>query len=111
MERIRVQIEYGDEDVRRLAEDRDFASRQWERSVIAAYRKKLQILDGAVDMRDLRALRSLALEEIDATGAKDCYSIRLDEGHRLAFEIRRDHSGFVVVVLELVDVSVKGGVR
>ena len=32
-------------------------------------------------------------------------------GHRLAFEIRRDHSGFVVVVLELVDVSVKGGVR
>jgi len=111
MERIRVQIEYGDEDIRRLAEDRDFVSRQWERSVIAAYRKKLQILDGAVDMRDLRALRSLALEEIDATGAKGCYSIRLDERHRLTFEIRRDHSGFVVVVLELVDVSVKGGVR
>ncbi|QHE73618.1 type II toxin-antitoxin system RelE/ParE family toxin [Rhodococcus sp. WAY2] len=106
-----MQIEYGDEDLRRLAEDRDITSLRWERAVIAAYRKKLQIVDGAMDMRDLRAMRSVGLERIDTGSAENCYSIRLNEGYRLAFALRLEDADLVVVVLELVDVSVKGGVR
>ena len=107
-----MQIEFGDEDLRRLAEDRDATSRQWDRGVIAAYRMRLQILDGAVAIRDVQALRSLDVKEIDTGGRTDkCYSVRLNEGHRLKFATRLDGRDIIVVVLELVDLSVKGGVR
>lgn len=107
-----MQIEYGSADMRRLAEDPDATSQQWGSGVIAAYRKKLQILDGAVDMRDLYALRSVDVEEIDAGGrVESCYSIHLCDGYRLTFATRLTDVGPMVDVLELVATAVKGGVR
>jgi proteic killer suppression protein len=97
-----VRIEYGDEDLRRLASDADFKPKRWGRDVIMAYRKKIQILGAARDERDLRALRSLRLEQLAGNRA-GTYSIRLNDQFRLILTFRTDEDGRVVVVLELVD--------
>jgi proteic killer suppression protein len=102
MERIRVKIEYDDEELRRLAEEADFQPKQWGRDLVVAYRKKIQVLDSATDERDLRAMRSLNLEKLkgDRTGQ---FSIRLNDQFRLILTFHTEDDGRVVVVLELVD--------
>lgn len=97
-----MRIEYDDEDLRRLAEDADLWPRQWGRGVIVAYRKKIQLLDGAEDERDLRAMRSLNLEKLKGDRAGQ-YSIRLNDQFRLILTFRTEANGRVVVVIELVD--------
>lgn len=97
-----MQIEYGDEDLRRLAEEPDFAPRQWSRDVIRAYRKKIQLLGAAKDERDLRQLRGLRLKELSGTRTGTS-SIRLNDQYRLILRFRTDPEGRIVIVLELVD--------
>lgn len=102
MERICVRIEYDDDDSRRLAEEADYRPKQWGPDVIRAYRKKIQLLDGAKDERDLRALRSLTLEKLKGSRA-DQWAIRLNDQFRLIITFHTDEDGRVVVVVELVD--------
>jgi proteic killer suppression protein len=102
MERDWMRIEYGDDDLRRLAEDPDCRPRRLGRDVIVAYRKKIQILDAAKDERDLLAMRSLRLEQLAGDRAGTC-SIRLNDQFRLILTFYTDDDGRVVVVLELVD--------
>jgi proteic killer suppression protein len=97
-----MRIEYGDDDLRRLAEDPAYRPRQWGRDVIVAYRKKVQILDAARDERDLLAMRSLRLERLAGDRDGKC-SIRLNGQFRLILTFYTDDDGRVVVVLELVD--------
>jgi proteic killer suppression protein len=97
-----VKIEYGDEDLRRLAQEPDFRPKQWGRDLVIAYRKKIQLLDGAEDERDLRATRSLNLEKLKGNRVGQ-YSIRLNDQFRLILTFRSEEDGRVVVVLELVD--------
>lgn len=97
-----MQIEYGDDDLRCLAEDSDFAPRQWSRGLIRAYRMKIQVLASAKDERDLRHLRSLRLKELSGK-RRGTSSIRLNEQYRLILRFRTDPGGRVVIVLELVD--------
>lgn len=102
MGRVRVKIEYGDEELRRLAEEVDFRPKQWGRDLVAAYRKKLQVLDSALDERDLRAMRSLNLEKLKGDRAGQ-YSVRLNDQFRLILTFHTGEDGRIVVVLELVD--------
>jgi proteic killer suppression protein len=102
MERIRVKIEYDDEDLRRLAEELDFRIKKWGRDLVVAYRKKVQILASAKDERDLQAMRSLNLEKLKGARTGQ-HSIRLNDQFRLILKFRTDDDGRVVVVVELVD--------
>lgn len=97
-----MQIEYGDEELRRLSEDPDFAPRQWNRDLIRAYRKKIQLLGSAKDERDLRQLRGLRLKELSGRRAGTS-SIRLNDRYRLILRFRTGPDGRVAIVLELVD--------
>lgn len=97
-----MDIEYGDPDLRCLAEDPDFSPRQWSRDVVTSYRKKIQILRSATDERDLRNMRSLNLEKLK--GDRDgTWSIRLNDQFRLILTFHTGNAGRVTVVLELVD--------
>lgn len=97
-----MQIEYGDEDLRRLAEDPDYAPRQWSRDLVRVYRKKVQLLGAAKGERDLRQLRGLRLKDLSGKRAGTS-SIRLNDQYRLVLRFRTDPAGRVVIVLELVD--------
>lgn len=97
-----MKLEFGDENLRRLAHDVDYAPKEWGRDVVIAYRKKIQILSSAKDERDLLAMRSLNLEKLRGDRAGHC-SIRLNDQFRLILTFRSDDDGRVVIVLELVD--------
>lgn len=104
-----MRIEYGDDDLRRLATDPGFKPRRWSRDVIVAFRKKIQVLDAAKDEQDLLAMRSLRLEKLAGKRAGTC-SIRLNDQFRLILTFHTDDEGRVAVVLELGRLSLKGGV-
>jgi proteic killer suppression protein len=96
-----LRVEYGSDLLRRLAEDPDFRPKKWGTDVIRAYRKKLQLIVDATDERDLRAMRSLRLEQLsgDREGTS---SIRLNDQFRLILNFKTEDER-VAVILELVD--------
>lgn len=97
-----VRILFEDDELRRLAEDASYAPKQWGSDIVKAYRKKIQILRSVMDERDLRALRSLHLEQLKGNRAGTS-SIRLNKQFRLILKFATDDEGRVVIVIEMVD--------
>lgn len=98
-------IEYGDETLRRLAEDPDFHPRPWSTDAVGAYRRKVQLIDAAVDERDLRAMRGLRLEQLPDDREGTC-SIRLSDHSRLILKFKTEEDP-VTVILEIVDLPLR----
>jgi proteic killer suppression protein len=95
-------MEFHDEELKRLVVDASFAPAKWDQFVIRAFRKKIQLIDAAEDERDLRATRSLRLEQLQGDRAGTS-SIRLNDKMRLILSFRTDDDGRVAVILEVVD--------
>ncbi|HCJ69485.1 MAG TPA: plasmid maintenance system killer protein [Corynebacterium casei] len=85
-----------------MANDPNFKSKKWSSDLVKAYRKKIQILTSATDERDLRALKSLHLEQLKGNRIGTS-SIRLNKQYRLILQFKSDESGRTVIVIELVD--------
>lgn len=102
MDRGRVlRLEFGDDELRRLAYEPGYTPRRWSADVVRAYRKKVQMIGSAVDERDLRAVRSLHLEQLQ--GARQgTSSIRINDQLRLILTFKTEGDR-VAVLLELVD--------
>jgi proteic killer suppression protein len=96
-----MRVEYGDEILRRLAEERGFRSPRCSQDLVTTYRRRIQTLDATEDEQDLRALQSLRFIE-DQAGL--C-SIRLNDQFRLVLRLRSDSGGWAVVVLEVIDIT------
>ncbi len=97
-----MRILFEDDELRRMAEDASYAPKRWGSNIVKAYRKKIQILAHAVDERDLRALRSLHLEQLKGDRA-GTFSIRLNKQFRLILKFATDSDGRVVIIIEMVD--------
>lgn len=97
-----MRIIFGDDRLRKLAEDASYSPKRWGPEVLRAYRKKIQVLRSAVDERDLYAMRSLRLERLagDRAGTS---SIRLNQQFRLILQFQTESDGRVVIVIEMVD--------
>jgi len=96
-----LRIEYGDEVLRRLAKELDYRPGQWSVDVVRAYRRKVQLIDAAVDERDLRAMRGLRFEQLSGD-RKGTSSIRLNDQFRLILTFKTEEER-IAVILELVD--------
>lgn len=94
-----MRVVFEDEDLRRLAEDASYAPKQWGPDVITAYRKKIQLLYAATDERDLRAVRSLHLEQL-VGDRKGQSSIRINNKFRLILTFVTEGDR-VAVIIEL----------
>lgn len=97
-----MRILFADDELRRVAEDASYTPKQWGSNIVKSYRKKIQILAHATDERDLRALRSLHLEQLKGDRAGTS-SIRLNKQFRLILKFATDSDGRVVIVIEMVD--------
>ena len=97
-----MEIEYGDPDLRCLAEDPTSGRTDWDRATVVAYRKKIQCIRSAVDERDLLGARTLHLEESEREGAA-MWSVRLSRQIRLNLSIRTSGPGSVTAVLKLAN--------
>ncbi|UYY83424.1 type II toxin-antitoxin system RelE/ParE family toxin [Arthrobacter sp. YA7-1] len=94
-------MEYASRELDRLAHDVDFRPPQWGADVIKAFRKKHQVIAAAVDERDLRAIRSLRLKQLNGD-REGTSSIRLNDQFRLILTFQSEGER-VAVILELVD--------
>ena len=96
-----MRVEYHDEVLRRLAEEREYAPKGWDPTVIRAYRRKVQLIVAAVDERDLYEMRGLRMEKLkgDRLGQT---SMRLNDQFRLILKFKTEGER-VAVLLEVVD--------
>lgn len=97
-----MRVAYRDRELELIAEDPTHTVRGWSPEIVKSYRRKIQILKSATDVRDLRAMKSLRLEKLvgDRAGTS---SIRLNRKYRLILRFETDDAGQLVVVLEMVD--------
>jgi proteic killer suppression protein len=101
----RLRVEYGDEELRRLACIRGSESRRCGPDVVRAFRKRIQSLRAATSEADLFALQSLGIERLD--GDRDgVFSIRVNHHAWLTVTFRDgDDGGRVVTLHELVTIA------
>ena len=96
-----MQVRYGDDDLRRLAEDAEFSTTRWGSDVVKAYRKTIQWIRAAKDERDLRNLKGLRLKKLHGDRERQ-RSMRLNDQYRLIVQFKTEDER-VTVVVELVD--------
>jgi toxin HigB-1 len=97
-----MQIDFEDDDLRRLYEESDFVDRRIGPQLTKAFRRKVGVIVAAVDERDLRALRSLHFEKLVGNRAGQ-HSIRLNDQWRLILRFETADDGRVVIIIEIVD--------
>ncbi len=97
-----MRVEFADEDLRRLYTEPAFRLAGLGTDLTKQFRKKVQLLEAAVDDRDLYALRGLRLEKLAGDRAGQ-HSIRLNDQWRLILRFETDTEGRLVVVVEIVD--------
>jgi proteic killer suppression protein len=62
----------------------------------------MSIIEAAVDLRDLYALKSLHFEKLKGTRSED-RSIRLNKQYRLILRINKDQQGNWLLILDIED--------
>ena len=97
-----MRIQFEDDDLRRLYTEADFHMPGMGPDVVKHFRRKMAIVDAAVDERDLRAMRSLRLEKLVGDRAGQ-HSIRLNDQWRLIVRFETDDDGRVAMIIEVVD--------
>ncbi len=97
-----MQIEFEDDDLKRLYTETDFRIAKFGPEVTKAYRKKMALIANAKDERDLYAMKSLHFEKLagDRAGQR---SIRLNQQWRLILRIEEDQDGRTAVIVEVAD--------
>ncbi|MGH9303767.1 MAG: type II toxin-antitoxin system RelE/ParE family toxin [Acidimicrobiales bacterium] len=95
-------VEFEDDDLRRLYEEQDFRLAGLGPELVRAFRKVLGLVVAAADERDLRSIKSLHFEKLQARRA-DQYSMRLYRQWRLVVRLEDRREGRTVVVVEVVD--------
>ncbi|SFL71296.1 Plasmid maintenance system killer protein [Nocardia asteroides] len=93
---------FAKDSLRSLWEDEKYKPNGLDPEAVAAFRKKVQLLQAASSEIELRNFRSLNLEKLkgDRQGQ---YSIRLTRKWRLILQFKTDDEGRTVLILELCD--------
>ena len=81
----RMEVVFANEKLDRLETDRGYLA-GYSREIVRAYRKRLQLIRGAQDERDLRAFKSLHFEKLKGKRS-DQHSLRLNDQWRLIIRI------------------------
>ena len=81
-----MEVKFGDADLDRLETDPTFNGGH-SGAVVKAFRKRLQLIRGALDERDFYALKSLHFEKLQGPRSNQ-YSMRLNLQWRLILELR-----------------------
>lgn len=90
MERRRVEREYVDEDLRRLATDPEFRPAGWSDREVREFRRLVQCVRAAYVESDLRNMRVLRIASVDSGGSNRAGAM-LSSGRFIELTFR--HSG------------------
>ncbi len=96
-----MQVFHENDDLSRLESDNKFDG-GFDRSIVKAFRMRMQFIRDAVDTRDIYAMASLRFEKLK--GARQGqHSIRLNNQWRLIVRLEEADSGKVIVVVSISD--------
>ena len=96
-----MEVEFEDEDLRRLACDPLF-DMGLHRNIVKAYRMRVQLIAAALDERAFYALISWHFEKLKGDLAGK-YSIRLNKQWRLLIRLEKRQSDKTVVIISICD--------
>jgi toxin HigB-1 len=96
-----MDVEFEDEDLRRLAFDPSF-DMGLDRGIVKSYRMRVQFIAAAVDERAFYAMSSWNFEKLkgDLSGK---YSIRLNKQWRLLVKLEKRDLGKTIVFISICD--------
>ncbi len=94
-------VEFADECLRRLETDPTYTA-GFASNIVRGYRKAMQAIRAATDVRDLYAMRGLRFEKLQGKRAHQ-HSMRLNDQWRLIVELRSDARGKQVWVISIED--------
>ncbi|MHB1088642.1 MAG: type II toxin-antitoxin system RelE/ParE family toxin [Acidimicrobiales bacterium] len=97
-----MRVEFEDNNLRRLYEEPDFRVSGIGVELTRSYRKVVGFLEAATDERDLRALKFLHFEKLEADRTGQ-YSLRLHKQWRLIVTLKTVEKDKQIVVIEVVD--------
>lgn len=97
-----MRIEFADDDLRRLFEDRQSRDPRLDQDIVRAFRRKVVFLQNALNEQDLYAQRSLHFEKLKGKRAHH-RSIRLNDQWRLILELVTDDDGRLVIIIAIED--------
>lgn len=80
-----MEVDFNDEQLDRLETDIDFDA-GFGREVVKVFRKLMQVIRGAVDERDLYAMKGLRFEKLEGSRSHE-RSMRINRQWRLILEL------------------------
>ncbi|MBA5604952.1 type II toxin-antitoxin system RelE/ParE family toxin [Duganella sp. FT3S] len=96
-----MEIDFKDHVYDRLETDPTFTG-GFSQPIVTAYRKRLQLIRGAVDERAFYAMKSLHFEKLQGDRAGQ-YSMRLNDQWRLILELKKQSDGKSVLIISIED--------
>jgi proteic killer suppression protein len=100
--RSRMIVEFADPGLESLFFGERVPKQRMSRELVRSYRKVVGLLYSASSDQELRAFKSLRLEQLKGS-RRGQSSLRLHGGDRLIVSFRTDPQGRVVIVVEIVD--------
>ena len=97
-----MRIDFEDDDLRRLYEERDFVLPRIGPEVTKAFRKVVNRLVAADSERDLRSSKALRYKKLQGDRMGQ-HSVRLNDQWRLILRTEADESGRLLIIIEIVD--------
>lgn len=96
-----MEVDFADDDLDRLETDPKASARHGQ-SVDRSFRKVIQAIRMATNVRDLYAMRALRIERLKGKRSHQ-WSLRLNDQWRLIVEFRGSGSDSRVMIIEITD--------
>jgi len=96
-----MEVTFADDDYEKLEFEAAFTG-GWSASIVASFRRKMQLIRAAVDERDFYAMKSLHYEKL-AGNRQHQHSMRLNEQYRLVVEVPKSSEQKSVRIIAIED--------
>lgn len=96
-----MDIEFADDDLRRLEVDPGFNA-GFAEAIVRGYRKAINFIRSSHDEREFRQMRSMNFEKLKGKRSHQ-HSVRINDQWRLIFTIKKARPANVIVVVAIED--------
>jgi toxin HigB-1 len=93
-----MQIKIQDRHLTEIADKNYKGKSKFPEDVVKNYRRRIAQIKEAINTNDLRKIGSLHFEKLKSKEFRDRYSIRINQGYRLIFQIEHDEISALEII-------------